>query len=79
MPRANSHTARLAPCQLYSVDGSCCSGDLSEEIRVVVVDDSVEKCRPWASYRKIAVSVISGTLAKALESGQSCFAFAAIF
>ena len=45
MPRANSHTARLAPCQIYSVAGGCCSGDLSEEIRVVVVDDSVEKCR----------------------------------
>jgi len=79
MPRANSHTARLAPCQFYSVTGGCCSGDLSEEIRVVVVDESVEKCRPRAGYRNIAVSVISGTLANALESGQSCFAFAAIF
>jgi hypothetical protein len=41
MPRANSHTARLAPCQFYSVARGYL--DLSEEIRVVVVDDSVEK------------------------------------
>jgi len=30
-------------------------------------------------FRSTAVSVISGTLANALDSGQSCFAAAAIF
>ena len=30
-------------------------------------------------FRSTAVSVISGTLAKAFDSGQSCFAPAAIF
>jgi hypothetical protein len=30
-------------------------------------------------FRRTAVSVISGTLAKALDSGHSCFAAAAIF
>ncbi|MEA2257349.1 MAG: hypothetical protein QOJ51_174 [Acidobacteriaceae bacterium] len=28
MPRANSHTARLAPCQFYSMARGCCSGGI---------------------------------------------------